>query len=249
MPYRVLIVEDETVIRNGLAALIPWEKYGFSIAALAENGYRALEMMENRRFDLVITDVRMPRTDGLEMLRSMREKNITSEVIILSGYANFDYARKAMEYGVRNYLLKPVDTGELIGCLQAVRSELDRREAVPPEEPSAEQQGPGGELCRRVTDYVAVHYGEELSIRMIADALHYNEVYLGRQFQKEIGLTFRDYLNTVRAAKAAKLLAAGGLVSNTAQKVGYKDLNYFCRVFKNAYGVTPSAYRKSFENR
>lgn len=247
-PYSVLITEDEAMIRNGLAALIPWEKYGFAVTAMAENGYRALELMENRKFDLVIADVRMPRMDGLEMIRAMRERGIGSEIIILSGYPSFDYARKAIEYGVHNYLLKPINTDELVGCLQSIRAELDRRASAPEPEPE-EKEEPGGELCRRVKAFIAGHFAEELSIRMVADALHYNEVYLGRQFQKEVGLNFRDYLNTVRTAKAAELLAAGGLVSDTALQVGYRDLNYFCRVFKNAYGVTPSAYRKSLENR
>lgn len=235
--YSVLIVEDETMIRNGLKILIPWEKYGFVIAGAAEGGSRALELMSARYFDVVVTDVRMPRIDGLELIRTMRERNIGSEVIILSGYRNFEYARTAIEYGVRNYLLKPIDTEELVKAINAIRTVLDRKSGCAEDD--------DGELVMRVKSYIALNYGEEISVRTVGEALHYNEVYLGRVFLKKAGLSFHDYLNQVRTRQAAELLAEGGrMVSDVAMQVGYKDLNYFCRVFKGIYGVPPSKYKK-----
>lgn len=234
--YSVLIAEDEAIIRSGLKALIPWEKYGFVISGAAENGNRALELMAERYFDVVVTDVRMPRIDGLELIKTMRKRDIGSEIIILSGYRNFEYARTAIQYGVRSYLLKPIDTEELIKTLRVMRAELDRKTGC------AERDD--GELVTRVKSYIALYYGEEISMRTISEALHYNEVYLGRLFLKRTGLSFRDYLNQVRIRQAAGLLAEGGhRVSDVAIQVGYKDLNYFCRMFKSVFGEPPSKYK------
>jgi two-component system response regulator YesN len=235
--YRVLITEDESLIRNGLKVLISWEKYGFVVAALAENGYKALEMMETQHFSVVITDVRMPRVDGLELIRTMREKNISSEVIIISGYRNFEYARTAIEFGVHNYLLKPISKEALIDTLISIRRNLDQKNGLTEKKDI--------EILMQIKSLVALHYQEDISMLMIGEELHYNAAYLGRLFMKETDMTFRDYLNTVRTAQAAELLAEKGrMVSDIAMQVGYKDINYFCKVFKIIYGMSPSEYRK-----
>jgi len=235
--YSVLITEDESLIRNGLKVLIPWEKYGFVVAALAENGDKALEMMKTQHFNVVITDVRMPRMDGLELIRTMHERKISSEVIIISGYRNFEYARTAIEFGVRNYLLKPISTAALINTLASIRNLLDQKNGLADKVDI--------EILTQIKSFVALHYQENVSMRMIGDKLHYNATYLGRLFMKETNMTFRDYLNTVRTAQAAELLSEGGrMISDIAMQVGYKDFNYFCKVFKSIYGMPPSEYRK-----
>ncbi len=235
--YKVLISEDESFIRNGLKALISWEKAGFVVADLVENGYQALEKMETQHFDVVITDVRMPRMDGLELIKTMKERNISSEIIIISGYRNFDYARTAIGYGVRNYLLKPINIDDLLQTLASIRRELDQKNGLAETDDT--------ELTARIKSYVALHYQEDISLRMIGEDLHYNAVYLGRLFLKETGTTFRDYLNTVRAAQAAELLAESGRkAADVAVQVGYKDFNYFCKIFKALYGTSPSEYQK-----
>ncbi len=239
--YSVLIVEDESMIRNGLKVLIVWEKYGFVIAGAAESGCRALELMAKQHFDVVITDVRMPRIDGLELIRIMRERKIDSEIIILSGYRNFEYARTGIKYGVRNYLLKPIDTEELIKTLSTIRVGLDQK--------SGRVENDDNELVTRVKSYVALHYSEEISLHTVSEALHYNQVYLGRVFLKKSGSSFHDYLNQVRIRQAAGLLTEGRhMVSDVAMQVGYKDVNYFCRIFKSIYGKPPSKYKTHLKN-
>lgn len=236
--YSVMVIEDEAYIRNGLKALIPWEKHGFVIAALVENGFHALEMMTDTHYDVVLTDIRMPRMDGLELVCSMRQRNISSEVIVISGYRNFEYARTAIEYGVRNYLLKPINTGELLKTLSKIRRELDEKYGMTAAHGDSE-------LLQQIKSYVQLHYADEVSMRAVGEYLHYNPTYLGRLFQKETGTSFRDYLHSVRIKQAASLLEEGGRkISDVALTVGYKDFNYFCRMFKKIYQVPPSEYLK-----
>ncbi|MFW6022353.1 MAG: response regulator transcription factor [bacterium] len=126
--YRVMIVDDEPNIRNGLRYIIDWEKYNFTICNLARNGKDALEKIKETYPDLIVTDIKMPGLDGLGLIKYIREnlndKNMS--FIILSGYDDFDYAKQAIKYNVRSYLLKPLDEEELISFLKLLNEELSR---------------------------------------------------------------------------------------------------------------------------
>ncbi len=116
---KVLIVDDEPFIRQGLKILINWEQYGYEISGEASNGYDAVELMKQTKFDLVITDIKMPQMDGLKLIEYTRE-HISKEIryIILSGFYEFEYAQKAIRYDVADYILKPVQKEELIRVLE-----------------------------------------------------------------------------------------------------------------------------------
>lgn len=235
--YKVLLAEDEKAIRSGLSILVNWESLGFTIGAMVENGSQALELLENQKFHVVITDVRMPKVDGIELIRTMRERKYPAEAVIISGYRNFDYARSAIEYGVKNYLLKPIDPQKLTETLLAIKKDLDEKGLVPDDD---------ADVMVRVKRYVNANYALDISMKIIGEELHYNPAYLGRVFAKEMGMSFRDYLNGVRTAQAAELLEGGGLkISDVAENVGYHDFDYFCKIFKAIYGISPNEYKKS----
>mgnify|MGYP001594635971 FL=1 len=116
--YRVMIVDDEPFVRKGLRSLINWESYNFSICYEADNGRDALKLAKDFRPDLIITDIKMPEMDGLELVKKCVENaDIESKYIILTGFSNFEYAQRSMGYGVCNYILKPVEEEEIIETL------------------------------------------------------------------------------------------------------------------------------------
>lgn len=118
MMKTILIVDDEKITREGISQLIDWQQYGFKVIGLAENGKVGLEMTRKLLPDLIITDIKMPEMTGLEMIEILRQENIKSEFIILSGYSDFEYAKKAIKTGVISYILKPIDEDELIESLK-----------------------------------------------------------------------------------------------------------------------------------
>ncbi|KAB8125923.1 response regulator [Gracilibacillus oryzae] len=122
----VLIVDDEVQIRKGLQWKIDWEDEGFQIAAEAGNGEEALSLIEKNRIDLVMTDVRMPRIDGIELAKECKKHYPDTKVIVLSGYSDFEYVKDSMKGGVRDYLLKPVDPEELREVLSRMKDEIDQ---------------------------------------------------------------------------------------------------------------------------
>ncbi|NIK67223.1 response regulator transcription factor [Paenibacillus sp. BK720] len=123
--YKVLLVDDEPMIREGLRTLLEWESLGYEVVDTAANGKDALKKCEQHELDLIIVDIRMPEMNGLELIRTIRENGGTMHVLILSGYADFEYAKQAIVQRIDGYLLKPVDEDELMDYLQSLRKELD----------------------------------------------------------------------------------------------------------------------------
>lgn len=124
--FKVLLVDDEPFVTKALKMLINWENFGYNICGEASNGEKAIKLIEEEKPDIVITDIRMPKIDGLQLIKYSIEKlNINTKFIILSGYEDFKYAQQAIRYGVKDYLLKPIDEDELVKRLRKLLLELN----------------------------------------------------------------------------------------------------------------------------
>ncbi|MDO4270274.1 MAG: response regulator transcription factor [Eubacteriales bacterium] len=123
--YQVLLADDEEIIREGVRRAVPWETLGLALCAVAQDGADALEQAQRHKPDIVITDIRMPRMDGLDLIRALRARMPDCKLLILTGHGEFDYARTALQLGVSDYLLKPVELAPLCGVLTRLRQELD----------------------------------------------------------------------------------------------------------------------------
>lgn len=117
---KVFLVEDEAIIRIGIKNNIPWEKEGFEFAGEASDGELAYPMIKKVKPDIVITDIRMPFMDGLELASIIRKEMPTTKIIILSGYNEFDYAKRAISIGVTDYQLKPISSDKLLETVKRV---------------------------------------------------------------------------------------------------------------------------------
>ena len=126
MPYKVFFVEDEIVTREGIRDNVDWKANGFEFCGEASDGEMALPLLQTTRPDVLITDIKMPFMDGLQMCKIVRERLPWIKIIILSGHDEFEYARKAIELGVTEYLLKPVTIQDLHQVLQKTAVLLDR---------------------------------------------------------------------------------------------------------------------------
>lgn len=122
---KVLITDDEIQIRKGLRLKVDWEEEGFQLVEEASNGLEALEILQTQDIDIVITDMRMPIMDGVELAKRCHQEFPHVKVIVLSGYSDFDYVRNSLQQGVKDYLLKPVAPDELVEALRKIRKEIE----------------------------------------------------------------------------------------------------------------------------
>ncbi len=123
--YKVLIVDDESLIRDGLKYIMDWEAAGFSVCGEASNGEEALHLIFSLHPDLVLMDIRMPKMQGLEVVKAARQQDFKGRFIITSGYSDFKYAQEAMRYGVEFYLTKPIEEEELSASVHKIKLSLD----------------------------------------------------------------------------------------------------------------------------
>lgn len=125
--YKVLLVDDEELVIKGISSLISWEQHGFELLAAASNGKQALELFRSNPVDIVITDIRMPVMDGLQLIKQLKEESPLTEYIVLSGYGEYDYTSSAMELGVKHYLLKPSNEIKILEVLKKVTAKIEER--------------------------------------------------------------------------------------------------------------------------
>lgn len=124
---KVLIVDDEPIIREGLKSVIDWERYGFRICGEAENGLEGIKKVNELSLDLAIVDIKMPEMDGLQMIQELRRKNNECSFIVLTAYSDFKFAQKAIELGIDSYVLKPIEQNELIDKVVRVREAIENK--------------------------------------------------------------------------------------------------------------------------
>lgn len=122
---KVFIAEDESIVREGLRDMIPWEKYGFEFVGDAPDGEMALPMLRRVKPDILITDIRMPFMDGLSLSRIVSRELPETKIIITSGYSDFEYVRQAIALNVDQYLLKPLTRADMIKALESTRQKIE----------------------------------------------------------------------------------------------------------------------------
>lgn len=125
--YTVIVADDEEELRRALIRRVDWESIGFSVAAEAENGVEALELVEKYEPDLLLTDIRMPFISGIELARQVREIRPAMQIAFLSGYDDFTYAQQAIQYNIISYLLKPISAAELTQELKKIKEKIDEK--------------------------------------------------------------------------------------------------------------------------
>ena len=127
--FTIILADDEQQILYGMKNGIDWESLGFSVVGTAQNGKEALELIEEHHPDLLISDIKMPFMDGLELSKTIHENYINTKIILFSGWDDFEYARTAISYGVSQYIMKPIDYNEMQKLLTTMHEELEKEYA------------------------------------------------------------------------------------------------------------------------
>lgn len=245
--YKVFLVDDEPWVLMGLKSMLNWGTHGFSIVGEASDGVSARERIRYMKPDLIISDIRMPGMSGLDLLESVQGEDLICEILLISGYADFDYAKRAIQLGVRGYLVKPIREEELSDYLKKIRRILNDRLGSLPYELGSE----AGYLTekRRVDHFITFiqeNYHKQISLQTLAMEFHISESHLSNLIKKHSGKKFTEHLTELRIREAQGLLAnTNDSVEEIAKMVGYLDSFYFSRVYKKHTGLSPAEFRRT----
>jgi two-component system, response regulator YesN len=231
---KLLVVDDEPLILKGLVKIVGEAAPLGSEIRAAGSVTEALGLMQDYLPDITVTDLYMPERDGFELIEEARRDGLCYRFIILTGYGDFEYARKALRIGVVDYLLKPIDKDEMTQLLAKVAESLP-----------SDSESDYTIHAKRILAYMECHFNEDLSLEHLAVVMGLHPHYISRLFKKETGDNFVNHLNALRIREAEKLLKHQRLtpVYAIGKKVGFENKHYFTKVFKKYTGVTPSAYR------
>lgn len=246
---KLLIVDDEWIIADSLSSMEEWDERRIEVVGTAGNGYEAIRKMEEQPVDLVITDIRMPDMDGLQLLQYIYEEMPRTKVILISGYEDFHYARKALSFQAKGYVLKPIDTDELLEIVDRILAPEPPEPAGPAEsaEPRAVPQTYRESVITKAKQFVKSNLHKPLALGDAAEFVHLTPHYFGQLFKTECGVLFHTYLTQVRMEKACELLQKPDMkIYQVCEQVGYIDAKYFSKVFQKTVGMTPNEYRQSF---
>ncbi|NME44489.1 response regulator [Faecalicoccus pleomorphus] len=248
--YRVVVIEDEEAIRKGIIMSIDFSALNCILIGEAGNGVEGIKLIQEKKPDIVITDVTMPLMSGIEMIEQTLEYNYTS--IIISGYDEFSYAKKAIKLGVCDYLMKPIDKEELNNVIQSIVSSFDLSSKISgllKEKNQIEHiqlletLNKEDHLVDKIMEYINLHYSEKIFLSDIADVLNYSESLLSKRFRRVTQMTFNEYLNRFRIQKSIEYMKKGTYgLTEISDICGFSDYKYFSTVFKKYTGYTPSQF-------
>lgn len=238
---RVLLVDDEIMIRQGFKQLFDWEAHDCQVVGEAADGMEALSRIDALRPDLVIMDINIPVMNGLKVIQCTRMKYPEIAFVIVSGYDDFSYCREALRLKITDYILKPVNYEEFGACIDNLKIALFQRQLPKEEAPTEERP------IVAITRYLQEHLSEDVSLGVLSDEFHLSSQYISQLFKNEIGVNFLTYFTNIRMERAKKLLLSTALsIGEISDQLGFGDYRVFTKVFKKAEGVTPSQYRRDF---
>lgn len=244
--YKLLILDDEILFRQYAKTVLNWRELGFEVYE-AGNGATGLEIVEKSGIDLVLADINMPVMDGIEFGKRAKEIKEDISIVIVSGYGEFEFAKKAIQIGVSDYILKPFTKDEIKNVVMKLKESLDDKRGIVKEEGLGKQRL----LAKKVKAYVMENFTRsDLTVGEVAKHCFVDTSYIRRAFKKAYDMSISEYILSLRMEKAKELIKGNRLkLAAVCTQVGFEDYNYFSRAFKRYYSISPKKYEINIENR
>jgi len=265
--YKVVIIDDEPIIVEGLSRAISWKKWNCEVIGTASDGLEGMELINKVKPDIIFSDICMPGLDGLTMIAGLKSQHPGMEITILTGFRDFDYAQRAIQLGVTRFLLKPSKMEELEEAVEKMTSNLKANNISPEHEDvtvtnidenaiigeSVDEDdevlvdSPAGSfIVNNALGYMEENYMYKLKLADVAEKCFVSQWHLSKLLNRYKEQSFSDILNNIRIDKAKEMLSDPTLrIGDVAESVGFMDMAHFSRVFKKQVGMSANEYRNT----
>ena len=222
---RAIICDDELATHSIIRHFVETEKFPIQIVGSAEDGMKAVELIESLAPQLVFLDISMPRLDGFGVMSAVTGR--LAKIIIMTGFNSFENAQQALRMGACDILSKPIASDQLrTAIIRAIGWEFTSNESV-----------------NQILEYIHAHYREPIELNTLSALTYSTPSHIARLFKKHTGTTIISYVHQVRIEDACRLLKVHrGSIQEIAFQVGYGSLNNFYKYFKKYTGQTPAQY-------
>ena len=239
---KVYLADDERWVLLGLRKLIEKSGLPYLIVGEADNGTTAFKELQSLRPQVLFTDIRMPGLTGLDLIQKITEEKLDIQTVLISGYAEFEYARTALRFGAFDYILKPIKEEQLYEFLSRLEEKLKLEGNC-----SVSEEGfwEGVVGISEIVTEIKQRYTQDITLQELAEKHNISSGYLSSLLKKELGISFSKFITLKRMELAKELLKDKRFsIDDVAHQAGYHDYFYFTSVFKETYGISPSKYRK-----
>lgn len=270
---KVVLIDDEPIIVEGLLRSIDWKKYDCEVIGTANDGLEGKKVIEELSPDIIFLDICMPEIDGLSMVAAIKSQFPDMQVCILTGFRDFNYAQTAVRLGVCRFLLKPSNMEEIEEAIEVMTERLvgknvlkegiwDKRFGIDvrTENETCENEVDGDEvelegehgnsassfIVKNALEYIEEHYEKKLKLSDVAEKTYVSQWHLSKLLNKHTGKNFSEILNSVRIEKAKEMLTdPSKRIGEIAEAIGFLDMAHFSKVFKKQVGISANCYRNT----
>lgn len=246
---RILIADDEPIERTIIERMIK-KNFPENVEIVkAINGREAVKFYAEKQCQIALLDIEMPGVNGLDAADAIRKYDKDAVIIFITAFDEFDYAKRAISVHALEYLLKPISEEELAANLEEAIWLTQKTEKKKPVLKADLQENHHENIkmnavAENIREFIAKHYKEDISLQDVAGSMNYSDAYFCKIFKQCFDKSFLVYLTEYRVDKAKVLLADMSInIKDVSAEVGYRDSNYFARVFKRSEGITPTEYR------
>lgn len=253
--YKLLIVDDEPLIRRGIKKLVDLNSLDIKEIFEASNGLEAFDIFKKYKPEIILLDINMPQLDGLSLAEKIKTLNPRTKIAIITGYNYFEYAQRAIKIGVNDYILKPISRDDvskiiakLVASLKESKKEIELEKILSNRNKNNLNkeniiENTYENLIKKIIE--ENYMKSEFTLSVLAETLNISSGYLSGLFKKLYGITFQNYLLEKRMEKAQILLLTTNLKNyEIAEQIGFEDVNYFGSKFKKYYKISPKQYKE-----
>lgn len=238
--YRVYIVDDDELILEEIVTTVAWMDNGFEVMGFHSSPHAALEQIPALAPDVVFSDLKMPAMDGIEMIRALKERGVSSEFVMLSAFGTFEDSRAFFLLEGFDYILKPLQHVEIQIVLERLSKKLVNKPGC-----SSFPELKGVNLAfSEMVSYITKNFNQKHTLTQLSNQFSLSENYICNLFSKCYNSTLTRFITELRMREAIRLMRqTDQAFKEIAIDCGYSDYYYFCKVFKEYFGASPTQYR------